>query len=218
MTPTSKRCRLDQHRTNTIALLAPCAYRCPTITMSLPLQHPITTAPRLTLAEAVERVRWPRNRATVKLAPHREELIRLRQEGMSVGALMGGLRELGVEIGHETLRVWLRREAGHAPAKRRKGKSRHAAEVKLHTPVPLPVGGESKADLPKVAPTPKPTLEAFGGNIPVPEGTRFIRPCETPMQALQRRVAERRAREAEEWPSGTVPSGGQADKPITPPA
>jgi hypothetical protein len=186
--------------------------------MSLPLQHPTGTAPRLTLAEAVERVRWPRNRATAKLAPHREELIRLRQEGMSVGALMGGLRELGVEIGHETLRLWLRREAGHAPAKRRKGKGRHAALVKLQAPVLLPAGGESKADLPKAAPTTKPALEAFGGNIPVPEGTRFIRSGETPMQALQRRIADRRAREAEEWPPGAGASGGQADKPITPPA
>lgn len=117
--------------------------------MSLPFQRPISTAPRLTLAEAVERTRWPRNRATVKLELHRAELIRLRQEGMSVGALMGGLRELGVEIGHETLRLWLRRELGSKPVKRRKRVATAVVnQSALNENAGAIHGGETKSSIP----------------------------------------------------------------------
>ncbi len=88
--------------------------------MSLPAHSPTTPVPPPTLAEAVGRARWPRNRATARLVDQRGELLRLRQAGESVGTLVGALRELGIEIGHETLRRWLNRELGREPAKRRR--------------------------------------------------------------------------------------------------
>ncbi len=84
--------------------------------MSLPEYSRVSPAPPPTLAEAVARARWPRNRATVQLAPHRDELLRLHQAGDSVGSLVVGLRQIGVEIGRETLRLWLNRELGRRPA------------------------------------------------------------------------------------------------------
>lgn len=103
-----------------------------------------TPALRLTLAEAVARARHPRNRATVNLAPHRDELLRLAQEGESVGSLAGGLRELGIQIGHETLRLWLIRESGRKPAKRK----RRAEATALGQPVAV-----SAAPVPVIAAT-----------------------------------------------------------------
>jgi hypothetical protein len=120
MTPTSKRFRLEHDRTDTIALTACCTYRCLINTASLLMHSQFTPISRLTLAEAVAQRRHPRNRATVNLAPHRDELLRLSLEGESVGSLAGGLRELGISIGHETLRLWLNRELGRKPAKRKK--------------------------------------------------------------------------------------------------
>ena len=66
--------------------------------MSLPAHSHLTPASPPTLAEAVARARWPRDRAVVQLAPHREELLRLRQTGASVGSLVGGLRLIGIEV------------------------------------------------------------------------------------------------------------------------
>jgi hypothetical protein len=84
------------------------------------------------LAEAVARARWPRNHATAQLEPHRQELLRLRQGGASIESLVGGLRLLGVEVGRETIRLWLNRELGLKPAKRRK--RREKAEPAIPVP------------------------------------------------------------------------------------
>jgi len=88
--------------------------------MSLPNHSPLTTPRPTTLAEAVAQSRYPRNRATVKLAPHRDELLRLRQAGESVETLAAGLRLMEIEIGRETLRRWLDRELGRVPARRKR--------------------------------------------------------------------------------------------------
>jgi transposase len=79
------------------------------------------------LAQAVEQVRHPRNHATVRLTPHREELLRLHRAGDSPETLALGLRLLGIEIGRETMRRWLDRELGRKPAKRRKRAANAAA-------------------------------------------------------------------------------------------
>jgi len=94
--------------------------------MSLPAYNSTTPPSSPTLAEAVARARWPRNRATVRLEAQRDELLRLRQAGESIGSLVGGLRALGIEIGHETLRRWLNRELGTKPARRRRRKKQAA--------------------------------------------------------------------------------------------
>lgn len=94
--------------------------------MSLPANSPTTPPSPPTLAEAVAHARWPRNRATVRLEAQHAELLRLRQAGESVGSLVGGLRALGIEIGHETLRRWLNRELGNKPPRRRRRKKEAA--------------------------------------------------------------------------------------------
>lgn len=90
--------------------------------MSLPIHSPLPPIRPSSLAEAVDRARWPRNRATAHLEPHREELLRLRHAGESVGSLVGGLRLIGIEIGHETMRRWLSRELGQKPPRRKKAR------------------------------------------------------------------------------------------------
>jgi len=92
--------------------------------MSLPIHSGLIPSRPSNLTEAVALARWPRNRATAQLESHREELQRLRQAGESVGSLVGGLRAMGVAIGHETLRLWLNRELGHKPVKRRKTRAK----------------------------------------------------------------------------------------------
>ena len=174
------------------------------------------TAPP-TLAEAVARARWPRNRATAQLALHREELLRLRQAGESVGSLVGGLRAMGVEIAHETLRLWLNRELGRTPAKRHRrqkmarGSRTAAVATSMNTEAPLPIvaPAERIADSPvspAVATAPHPGPAHGGANVPVPEGTRFIRPGETPLEAWNRRKAEYLAREAADTAAKAAPS------------
>ena len=96
--------------------------------MSLPAHSPLITPRLTTLAQAVERVRHPRNHATVKLTPHREELLRLHQAGDSPETLALGLRLLGIEIGRETMRRWLNRELGRKPAKRRRQAAKAARD------------------------------------------------------------------------------------------
>lgn len=95
--------------------------------MSLPAYSPLTPPRPTTLAQAVEQVRHPRNHATAKLTPHREELLRLHRAGDSPETLALGLRLLGIEIGRETMRRWLDRELGRKPAKRRKRAANAAA-------------------------------------------------------------------------------------------
>lgn len=87
--------------------------------MSLPIHSPSTPARPTTLAQAVAQARHPRNHATAQLEPHREELLRLAQDGDSAETLAVGLGLIGIKIGRETMRRWLQRELGR---KRRKTK------------------------------------------------------------------------------------------------
>jgi len=90
--------------------------------MSLPIPSPLTAPRPTTLAQAVAQVRHPRNHATAQLEPHREELLRLAQAGDSAESLAAGLGLIGIKIGRETLRRWLRRELGPKGSRRRKAK------------------------------------------------------------------------------------------------
>ncbi len=97
--------------------------------------HSLTATGRpQNLAEAVEHARHPRNRATVKLAPHRDELLRLRRAGQSVETLALALSALDVQISREALRTWLNREMGHAPRKRTKRRQASLSAARLMTP------------------------------------------------------------------------------------
>lgn len=155
--------------------------------MLTPTPSPITPARPLTLAEAVERARWPRNHATARLEPHREEVLRLRQGGASIESLVGGLRLLGIEVGRETIRLWLNRELGHKPAKQRK--PREKREVTLHPTAEkgvlaaTPPAAAVAADAPKPAPLPSSPDHSPGRTLLV------IEPGETFMQAWRRRLA-----------------------------
>lgn len=200
--------------------------------MSLPIHSPLATTRPTTLSQAVAQARHPRNHATAQLEPHREELLRLAQAGESAEALVGGLRLIGIEIGRETMRRWLQRELGRRPAKRsRRQKPVRGSRIgAISTPTnpvaagpvltpAAPAEWVSNSPTPPATPhTPQPSLAPGGADSPVLEGTRLIRPGETPLQALHRRVAERRARDGAEWPPANRPLEGQSDKPITPPS
>jgi hypothetical protein len=142
------------------------------------------------LAEAVAQAHWPRDRATAQLEPHRDELLRLRQAGESVGSLVGGLRLMGVEVGHETLRLWLNRKLGRKPARRNKPRvvtasPAHVAEALSgeHTDKP-----SVNPPTVTVAPDVAPPIEPGKASQPVRQSS-LIRPGETPLQALRRRLA-----------------------------
>lgn len=200
--------------------------------MSLPIHSSLATARPTTLAQAVAQARHPRNRATAQLEPHRQELLQLAEAGDSAETLAIGLGLIGIKIGRETMRRWLQRELGRRPAKRSTRQkpvrgSRIEAIATLASPVAarsaltLAAPMERITDSPKppvIPPTPHPGPARGGADVPVPEGTRFIRPGETPLQALHRRVAERRARDDADWPPANRALEEQGDKPITPPA
>ncbi|MBP6506422.1 MAG: hypothetical protein KA257_02555 [Opitutaceae bacterium] len=138
-------------------------------------------------------MRWPRNRATIKLASQRDELLRLRQAGESVGTLIGALRELGIDIGHETLRQWLNRELGRRPVKRKKARITLTESARAAI---LPAS--ANAEVPCLIPTPAantneptPALPQVSLKIVPVLHTALIRPGETPMEAFRRRKMER---------------------------
>lgn len=163
--------------------------------MSLPIHSPLATARPTTLTQAVAQARHPRNHATAQLEPHREELLRLAQAGESAESLVGGLRLIGIEVGRETMRRWLQRELGRRPAKRsRRQKPVRGTRIgAISTPTNPVATGERVADSPASLATtaaPHPGPRSGGANIPVPHGTRFIRPGETPLEAWRRRQAE----------------------------
>jgi len=165
--------------------------------MSLPLHSPFATARPTTLTQAVAQARHPRNHATAQLEPHREELLRLRQAGESAESLVGGLRLLGIEIGRETMRRWLQEQLSTRPRKRRKGagKPLEAATPLGIAPTEVPTGLPTSTPAPV---SPRSLTIVGGAHEPVPEGTTFILPGETPYEALQRRTAARRAADAAE--------------------
>ena len=166
--------------------------------MLTPTPSPTPPARPLTLAEAVARARWPRNHATAQLEPHREELLRLRQGRASIESLVGGLRLLGVEVGRETIRLWLNRELGLKPMKRRKRRVKPAAADR--TKASPGVGGTGtpvpSVAIPATAVAGESPTRVSEAHTPVLQGTSLIRPGETPWQAMQRRLATLRAEEA----------------------
>ncbi len=99
--------------------------------MSLPGHSPSVATPPTTLAQAVAQARHPRNHATVRLEPHREELLRLSRAGASVESLVGGLRLMGIEIGRETMRRWLLQQRGARRSKR--GNASSATQMSMPT-------------------------------------------------------------------------------------
>lgn len=112
--------------------------------MSLPNQSPSSPRSPKTLAQAVAQLRQPRNPATARLLPHRDELLRLRRAGESVETLAAGLRLIGVEIGRETLRRWIQRELKRKPIRRRKAISAATSVSEDITVRPIP--GRSLTD------------------------------------------------------------------------
>jgi hypothetical protein len=159
--------------------------------MLTPTPSPTPPARPLTLAEAVARARWPRNHATAQLEPHREELLRLRQGRASIESLVGGLRLLGVEVGRETIRLWLNRELGLKPMKRRVRRVKPVAS----DPTKASPGGGGTGTPGQSVPISDTAVAGASetrlsvADTPVPQGTSLIRPGETPLQAMHRRLA-----------------------------
>jgi hypothetical protein len=158
------------------------------------------------LAELVAQARWPRRSIALALAPHREELLRLRREGASVEALAKGLRGLEVRVSDEALRLWLNRELGHKPPRRRRPRWQPNIAVPLLNaptilppPVPTPPPTASGVSAPAVV-SPK---VLSPGNTPLKIATSLIRAGETPVEAFARRNREREAEEAAAKATGT---------------
>ena len=190
--------------------------------MSLPAHSHLTPASPPTLAEAVARARWPRDRAVAQLTPHREELLRLRQTGASVGSLVGGLRLIGIAIGHETLRLWLNRELKHTPPRRKKARR---LPVDSAPTVEVPSGGMTARRSDESIIVPSGTMPAMAADASCPtepEKTAPVRqssltlPGETPYEALRRRLAVLDAQKAAAKNTGAATVSGQATMISTP--
>lgn len=191
--------------------------------MSLPTHHLLSPTRPATLAQAVDQARFPRNHATARLTPHREELLRLRQAGESVETLTAGLRLIGIEIGRETMRRWLQRELGQKPARRRTPHRQLAA-----APVAGPLVREVAPERPvkPIAATfavhPAPAADSAPPGVPEQSSpvrpSSFILPGETPEQALRRRLAVLDAQKAAARNTGAATVSGQATTISTPPA
>lgn len=178
--------------------------------MSLLFNFQFTSPRPATLTEAVAQARWPRNRATHWLATHREELLQLRQSGESVGSLVGGLSAMGIEIGHETLRLWLNRELGHKPAKRRRSRRRtnpalpntnltDETSKAADTAKTAVMEKTNAGELPQVPPD-QPAVTRI-------EDIPYRLPGETPMESFRRRLATRETLRAAMQLGGAEPPG-----------
>jgi len=167
------------------------------MTPSLPLaHHDIAPTPPPTLAELAAKARHPKQPKTAQLEAHREELLRLRRAGDSVEVLAMALRGLGVEISPEALRLWLNRELGSKPSRRRKVRFKptvvvHAGAAPAMTPPPIqtPTPMVSAAS----ASAAGPVTHLSSANTPLERATLFIRAGETPFEAFARRQREREA-------------------------
>ena len=167
-----------------------------------------------TLAELVAQSRWPKNPKALSLEPHREELLRLRRAGESVAAICAGLRGLGTEISDEALRLWLNRQLGLKPMKRRKRRVKPVASDRtmespgvggIETPgqsVPVPDAGAAGVSETRLS----------AAHTPVPQGTSLIRPGETPWAAMQRRLAALGAEQAAAKPAVREQAGSHLER------
>ncbi len=157
-----------------------------------PAHHDIAPPPPPTLAELVAKARHAKQPKTAQLESHREELLRLRRAGDSVEVLANALRGLGVDISPEALRLWLNRELGHKPVRRRKVRPR--VERLAHDPcastalyVARIATSVSVAGVSAVAPRMEPPPEPCDGMTVKP--APLIMPGESPKQAMDRRLA-----------------------------
>jgi len=158
-----------------------------------PAHHEIAPNAPPTLAELVAKARHAKQPKTAQLAPHREELLRLRRAGDSVEVLAIALRGLGVDVSAEALRLWLNRELGHRPIRRRKVRFKPTIVAPV---VPAPAA----APTPASAPTPaigatsalavSPSTPRSPADTPLERATSLIRAGETPMEAFARRKRE----------------------------
>lgn len=132
---------------------------------------------------------------------HRDELLRLRRAGDSVEVLAIALRGLGVDISAEALRLWLNRELGHKPVRRRKVRLRfdsHALDPSTSTASPV---AQVAAAMPVAVAS---AVAAHTERVPESSGRMPIEPSslilagETPKQALDRRLAAMSAARAEQ--------------------
>lgn len=165
-----------------------------------PAHHDIAPTPPPTLAELVAKARHPKQPKTAQLEAHREELLRLRRAGDSVEVLAIALRGLGVDISAEALRLWLNRELGHKPVRRRKVHVRFDRHQIDPNALTASNAARSGAELSETvvtavaAQTERPPEPSVG--VPVRRSS-LILPGETPKQALDRRLAEMSAARAE---------------------
>ena len=181
------------------------------MTPSLPLaHHDNAPTPPPTLAELVAKARHAKQPKTAQLGAHREELLRLRRAGDSVEVLAIALSGLGVEISPEALRLWLNRELGHRPIRRRKVRFKPTIVAPV---VPAPAA----ATTPVSAPTPAsaaasalavdPSTPRSPADTPLERATSLIRAGETPMEAFARRKREREAEAAAAKTTGVETPG-----------
>ena len=198
-TPTSKRIRLDPSKPAPIAHRSRSEYRSH-MTPSLPLaHHDIAPTPPPTLAELVAKARHAKQPKTAQLEAHREELLRLRRAGDSVEVLAIALSGLGVEISPEALRLWLNRELGHKPIRRRKVRFKPtivAPVVPAPAAAPTPVSAPTPASAAASALAVGPSTPRSPADTPLERATSLIRAGETPMEAFARRKREREAEAA----------------------
>jgi hypothetical protein len=150
--------------------------------------------------------------------------LRLRQTGASVGSLVGGLRLIGIAIGHETLRLWLNRELKHTPPRRKKARR---LPVDSAPTVEVPSGGMTarRSDESTIVSSGTMLVKAANASCPTePEKTAPVRqssltlPGETPYEALRRRLAVLDAQKAAAKNTGAATVSGQATMISTPPA
>jgi hypothetical protein len=141
------------------------------------------------LAAKVRHVRQPK---TAQLEPHREELLRLRRAGDSVEVLATALRGLDVEISAEALRLWLNRELGHKPSRRRKVRmpiTRHGAKASSLIAEQEERAATALSMSPAVTDLAAAELLSKLMNRGADRPSSLILPGETPLPAIQRRLA-----------------------------
>jgi CCR4-NOT transcriptional regulation complex NOT5 subunit len=129
-----------------------------------------------------------------------------------------GLRGLDVRISDESLRLWLLRELGQKPARKRRTRLNPYIAVPDATAPAVPSRPDvasspaaSAADTP-AAVSPK---ALSPGNTPLKVATSLIRAGETPVEAFARRNREREAEEAAAKATGTDTSAPRLARDVS---